>query len=115
MAKFTFDIVVYSDTVCPWCYIGKKGLDSAMETHRKRYPDDEFNLVWKPFILYPNAKVSAYDKKTSFFAKFGHSTPALFERVAKAGVPYGITFLWEGRTGSSHDSHKLILLAGDRD
>jgi predicted DsbA family dithiol-disulfide isomerase len=51
MAKFTIDI--YSDTVCPFCYIGKKSLDSAIATYRSQHPDAEFELVWRPFLLHP--------------------------------------------------------------
>lgn len=56
MAKFTVD--VYGDTVCPWCYIGKKSLDAAIARHKTVYPDDEFQLKWRPYLLYPNAKIS---------------------------------------------------------
>jgi len=56
MTKFSIDI--YADTVCPWCYINKKSLDAAIVQHRSLHPDDEFHLVWRPYILYPNAKVS---------------------------------------------------------
>lgn len=47
--------------------------------------------------------------------RFGPEAQTFLERVDRAGVPYAINFSWEGRTGSSRDSHKLILLAGDLD
>lgn len=47
--------------------------------------------------------------------RFGASAPSFISRVAAAGAPYGLTFLWSGRTGSTRDSHKLLLLAGDLD
>lgn len=56
MAKFTVDI--YGDTVCPWCYIGQASLDAAIAQHKTLYPDDTFELHWKPFLLYPSAKIS---------------------------------------------------------
>jgi len=56
MTKFKVDI--YADTVCPWCYINKKSIDAAIEKHQARHPEDEFDLVWRPYLLYPNAKVS---------------------------------------------------------
>lgn len=56
--KIQFKIEIYGDVVCPWCYLGKKSLDAAIETHTAKYPDDVFDIVWKPFILWPLAEVS---------------------------------------------------------
>lgn len=79
MGRFTVD--VYADTVCPWCYIGKKSLDTAIEKHRKLYPEDEFQLNWRPYILFPNAKVSGesltlLSSRDSFFPSLGPPFPS---------------------------------------
>lgn len=58
MAKFTFEIDVYSDTICPWCYISKKALDKAIATYTAEHPGVDFKLTWKPYMLWPNARVS---------------------------------------------------------
>lgn len=58
MAKFTFEIEVYSDAICPWCYIGKKALDRAIATYTARHPDVDFKLLWRPYMLWPNSGVS---------------------------------------------------------
>jgi predicted DsbA family dithiol-disulfide isomerase len=58
MAKFTFEIDVYSDPICPWCYIGKEALDKAMASYMMEHPDTDFKLTWKPYMLWPNAGVS---------------------------------------------------------
>jgi len=52
-----FDIEVVSDTVCPWCYVGKQKLDKAIKVFKERNPDanDEFNITWKPFYLNPDS------------------------------------------------------------
>ncbi len=47
MSKLRIDIV--SDVVCPWCVIGYKRLEAAMQMH----PDVEFDLHWHPFELNP--------------------------------------------------------------
>ncbi|KAK1832389.1 hypothetical protein QBC39DRAFT_230929, partial [Podospora conica] len=113
MTKFTVD--VYGDTICPWCYIGQASLSTAIAQHKTLFPSDTFELRWKPFLLYPNAKISAYTKADSIALRFGPATPAFLARVAAAGAPYGLTFTWAGLTGSTRDSHKLLLLAGDLD
>jgi hypothetical protein len=53
-----FNIEVYLDTICPWCYIGKKNLDRAIDAYKSQHPDAEFEFIWKPFLLYPDSQVS---------------------------------------------------------
>jgi predicted DsbA family dithiol-disulfide isomerase len=54
--------------------------------------------------------------KSGLFAlKFGKAAPAMMERIEKAGSNHGITFSWDGLTGSSRDSHKLMLRAREMD
>lgn len=53
-----FNIEIWSDTSCPWSYIGKKSLDRAIAEYTAVHPDAEFELEWKPFYLYPSAKAS---------------------------------------------------------
>ncbi|KAL2017176.1 hypothetical protein VTK56DRAFT_2545 [Thermocarpiscus australiensis] len=115
MAKFIFDIEVFADPTCPWCYIGKKTLDKAMTAYTSQHPDVEFKLTWRPYILYPKARASAYEKTATILSTFGPGAPAIFERLGRLGAEHGITFNWEGKTGNSRDAHRLILLAQDQD
>ena len=58
MTKFNIDVV--SDTVCPWCYVGKQQLGKAISTYKTLHPettDDDFSITWKPFYLAPEAPV----------------------------------------------------------
>lgn len=68
------NIEIVSDTVCPWCYIGKRQLDKAIETWKEKYPErnDIFNITWKPFYLNPDAP-----KKGMFLVFFLSSPSAL--------------------------------------
>lgn len=111
--KFSIDL--YSDTICPWCYIGRKHLDRAISLFKEQNPDAEFSFAWKPFVLIPNAKVAERSKKSPFVSRLGPKAPAFFDRLAAMAADYGIEFEWEGTTGNSRDSHKLILLAMDQD
>lgn len=54
----TLTIQTFSDTVCPWSYIGKKNLDKAIETYKEEHPDVDFEVTWNPFYLHPEAKIS---------------------------------------------------------
>ena len=51
MTSKPIPIDVVSDTVCPWCYIGKRRLEKAME----RFPSKTFEVRWHPFLLNPAA------------------------------------------------------------
>lgn len=53
MTKFNIEIV--SDTICPWCYVGKKKLEKAIEAWDQRVPGDTFSITWNPFYLNPDS------------------------------------------------------------
>ncbi|KAK0628814.1 thioredoxin-like protein [Bombardia bombarda] len=108
-----FDIEMYADTACPWCYIGKRGLDNAMATYRVRHPEAEFRVSWKPYILYPMARRTSYTKKAFITSIVGpERAPVLFARLAQLAAQHDLPPLrWDGPIGNTMDSHKLIMLA----
>ncbi|KAF2477776.1 thioredoxin-like protein [Lindgomyces ingoldianus] len=111
-----FDIKVVSDTVCPWCYVGKKRLEKGIETYKAKHPDsnDSFSTTWFPFYLNPDAPKSI-DKQEYYKAKFGEArTMMMFERLGKLGKTEGINFKFGGRTGNTRDSHRLVQLGKAR-
>lgn len=111
-SALTITIQTFSDTVCPWCYIGKKNLDKAIETYKEQNPNVEFDVTWNPFYLHPEAKISAYKKKDYIAARFGPSRAAAFrERVDKGAAAKGLSINWDGLCGNTRDSHVLLLLA----
>ena len=60
---------IFSDPVCPWCYIGKANLDRALEAH----PDHPFQIEWHPFQLNPDMPREGVDKRTYLASKFGEA------------------------------------------
>ena len=58
---------IFSDPVCPWCYIGKANLDRALEAHA----DHPFRIEWHPFQLNPDMPAEGVDKHDYLAAKFG--------------------------------------------
>ncbi|KAI4234096.1 MAG: hypothetical protein L6R40_006861 [Gallowayella cf. fulva] len=112
MTKFNISIV--SDTVCPWCYVGKNKLDRAISLYRSAHPNttDTFTTTWYPFYLNPDAPKVGVDKRQYYMSKFGpQRTPMIFDRLTSAGTPVGIDFKFGGKTGNTRDSHRLIQLA----
>ncbi|KAJ9151164.1 hypothetical protein NKR23_g3060 [Pleurostoma richardsiae] len=111
-----FEVQVFSDTTCPWCYLGLMSLDRAMETYKQQHPDAEFEVAWKPFYLFPEAKVSAYPKRDYYLRKFGPSRIAgFYARLSAAATSLGVPPpSFAGTTGNTRDSHRLVLLAQRR-
>ncbi|KAI4187242.1 MAG: hypothetical protein LQ346_005526 [Caloplaca aetnensis] len=109
-----FNISIVSDTVCPWCYVGKIKLDRAISLYKSAHPNntDTFTTTWNPFYLNPGAPKVGVDKRSYFAAKFGPERAAMMlDRLTSVGKPVGIDFKFGGRTGNTRDSHRLIQLA----
>ncbi|KAF2687679.1 thioredoxin-like protein [Lentithecium fluviatile CBS 122367] len=107
-----FDIKIVSDTVCPWCYVGKKRLEKGIALFKQKHPDsdDTFSTSWFPFYLNPDAGKSI-DKRGYYISKFGEERAnAIFQRMTGLGKEEGINFKFGGRTGNTRDSHRLIQL-----
>ncbi|MCZ6618911.1 MAG: DsbA family oxidoreductase [Gammaproteobacteria bacterium] len=63
-------IEIFSDIVCPWCYIGKRNLDIALDS-----PAGEgVELIWRPYQLYPNVPPGGIDRLAFLRARFGEAS-----------------------------------------
>jgi predicted DsbA family dithiol-disulfide isomerase len=60
-------IDIISDTVCPWCYIGKRRLERALEQR----PDLEVDITWRAYQLNPDMPPGGKDRDAHYRAKFG--------------------------------------------
>lgn len=50
-----FSVEIYSDIVCPWCYVSKRNIDAALEYYRQAYPNErQPEVKWMPFQLHPD-------------------------------------------------------------
>lgn len=54
--KMIVDIVIHGDILCPWCFLQKKSLEEAMKRYQALHPEVEFDVIWKPFLLYPTLR-----------------------------------------------------------
>ncbi|KAI0516964.1 DSBA-like thioredoxin domain-containing protein [Xylaria bambusicola] len=109
-----FNIKIVSDTVCPWCYVGKRRLDRAIELYRKTYPagqNDTFTITWAPFYLDPTSPAVGIPVKERMAQKFGSDRlEMIHHRLTTVGQEEGINFAFAGRIGNTRDSHRLIQL-----
>lgn len=104
-------IDIYSDTVCPWCYLGKRRFELAVAAR----PQYEPRVTWRPFELNPDLPAEGTDRATYLAARIGSP-----ERVAEVhaelnrqGEASGIEFRFDliKRMPNTRRSHLLIALA----
>ncbi|KAI0836986.1 DSBA oxidoreductase [Hypoxylon sp. FL0890] len=107
-------IKIVSDTVCPWCYIGKKRIDKAIDLYHKVYPggkDDTFTITWAPFYLDPTSPKVGVPVTERMAQRFGPQRfAAIKQQLRLLGREEGINFGFNGKIGSTRDSHRLIQL-----
>jgi predicted DsbA family dithiol-disulfide isomerase len=102
---------VVSDTVCPWCYIGKKRLDQALEMHG----GEGITLAWRPFQLDASIPEGGVGCKTYMEKKFGaERAKTVGNAIREFGEQVGIDFRFDRieRSPNTLDSHRLIRWAG---
>src|ERR1700761_1153896 len=107
-------IDVISDTVCPWCFIGKRRLARALEQR----PNVAFDVRWRPYQLDPTVPKGGHDRKAYMRAKFGDDPMKIVEMhklIAAEGAKDGIEFDFAAidRRPDTLDSHRLIRWAED--
>jgi predicted DsbA family dithiol-disulfide isomerase len=105
---------VYSDVVCPWCYIGERRLEKALALR----PDLEVERRWRPFQLRPATPPRGLPWEEFARRKFGGdaNARAAFAQVAAVGEAEGLRFDF-GRVASAPntvDAHRLILFAAEQ-
>jgi predicted DsbA family dithiol-disulfide isomerase len=102
---------IFSDPVCPWCYIGKANLDRALEAHA----DHPFRIEWHPFQLNPDMPSEGVDKHDYLAAKFGEDRLVQMHlRLKEASRAAGAEIDPDTprRMPNTLDAHRLIHWAG---
>ncbi|MCH8862194.1 MAG: DsbA family oxidoreductase [Proteobacteria bacterium] len=108
-------IDIISDTVCPWCFIGKRRLEKALEKLRAERPDAEIQVNWHPFQLNPDMPEEGRDHKEYYREKFGgdERVAELVDNMTAAGAAEGLDFDFAAieRSPNTLNSHRLIRWA----
>jgi predicted DsbA family dithiol-disulfide isomerase len=109
-------IEVFSDVICPWCFVGKRRLEQALALLRRRHPGDlGARVVWKPFELNPAMPKHGMDRAAYRRTKFGNlkNSQVLDSRLLAVGESVGISFAFDRirRTPNTFDAHRLLWLA----
>lgn len=105
----TVNVEIYADIICPWCYIGKKRLDTAFTARRNITP----KYIWRGFLLNPSMPAEGMDRQAYLHNKFGSAAAAVYGRIAAAGLDSGIAFNFDKitRIPDSRGVHHVLLSA----
>src|SRR3954453_11321371 len=106
-------VEIWSDVVCPWCYIGKRRFEAALEAFEHR---DEVTVMWRSFELDPEAAAGSPGSSPERLAsKYGMSIERaerlhaeMTERAAADGLEYHLD---RAQGGNTFDAHRMIHLA----
>ncbi len=106
-------IDIYSDIVCPWCYVGKRRLERALTS-----VGGAVHVTWRPFQLNPTMPIGGMDRTTYLKAKFGslEALGRMEEQLLAAGAEEGIPFAFEKiqRTPNTFAAHRLVWYAAQQ-
>lgn len=105
-------VEVYSDVICPWCFVGRRRLARAVDMLAGRH---EVEVTWKPFQLNPWMPAEGMDRAAYRAQKFGSAERASSgdTRLVEVGHGEGIELKFDKitRTPNTFDAHRLIWLA----
>src|SRR4051812_4368587 len=104
------DILIFSDVICPWCYVGKRRLERALGEARP----GEVAIEWLPFELNPDMPPEGMPRAAYRAQKFGPERAAVLDAQMRAvGAEEGIRFAFDrqARTPNTRRAHMLIAHA----
>jgi predicted DsbA family dithiol-disulfide isomerase len=106
------EIDFFFDTICPWCYIGKRRLEQALAERK----DQNISVNWCSFLLNPDLPPSGIDHDTYLSKKFGTESRIrrVYENISDVGLSVNIDFNFNiiRRIPNSIDPHRLVHFAG---
>lgn len=112
MTRPAIRLDIFSDPVCPWCYVGKANLDRALASR----PDHPFQIQWHPFQLNPDMPPEGVAKRAYLEEKFGGKArvDAVHDRLREVTRAAGVDMDPDKpqRMPNTLDAHRLIHWAG---
>lgn len=114
-ARPTVTIDVWSDVICPWCYIGKRRFDAGLAQSRIDHPDVHFEVTYRPYQLDPTAAPGVSGPVIDAYAKkFGGPERAreIIDHVSRTAADVGLDFRMDiAQRANTLLAHRLLWLA----
>ena len=109
------DIEIWSDIACPWCYVGKRRFEAALEQFEHK---DDVRITWRSFELDPSAPLEREgDRAVRMAEKYGMSVERAREmerQMTDTAAAEGLDFRFDiARSGATFDGHRVIHLAAE--
>jgi predicted DsbA family dithiol-disulfide isomerase len=105
------EIDFFFDTICPWCYIGKRRLEHVLAERK----DQNINVNWRSFLLNPDLPPSGIDRDTYLSNQFGtkSSFRRVYSNISDIGLSINIDFNFDTirHIPNSIDTHRLVHFA----
>ncbi len=105
-------VEIWSDVICPWCYIGKRRFERALESFEHR---DDVEVVWRSFELDPSAAAEPQPQVERLATKYGVSreeAEQMNARVTGLAAELGLEYhMDKALSGNTFDAHRMIHLA----
>src|SRR5437762_2493630 len=110
-------VEIWSDVVCPWCYIGKRRIEAALARFEHR---DQVEVIWRSYQLDPDApRTPGKTINEILVHKYGVSlqqAATMNNRVSVIAAQEGLQYhLEKAQYGNTFDAHRLIHLAATHD
>ena len=110
-------VEIWSDIACPWCYVGKRRFEAALDGFEHR---DDVTVVWRSFELDPQAPaVREGDRAVHLAEKYGTTVERareMHDHMTQVAAGEGLDFHFEtARGGNTFDGHRLLHLAREHD
>lgn len=103
--RFIIDVI--SDVICPWCFLGKRRLDRALNL----LDDLDVFVRWRPYMLDPAIPPEGLDRHDYMLSKFGaERLKTIHDPLIAAGEELGVPYDFDAitRTPNTLDAHRLI-------
>ena len=105
-------IEIVSDVICPWCFVGRRRLATALSALRLSHPALTFSVVWRPFFLDGSLPSTGVNKLERYISKFGAArVSAMIPAMKATGEAEGIAFSFGGKVSNTLDAHRLLSWA----
>ncbi|GAA5065020.1 putative DsbA family dithiol-disulfide isomerase [Thermocatellispora tengchongensis] len=109
-------IEVWSDFVCPWCYIGRRRLEKALARYERA---DEVEVIWRGFQLDPTQRrgenIPTVEMLSTKYGVTPQQAKAMNDKVSALAAEEGLTYhLDDALTANTFDAHRLACFAATR-
>jgi predicted DsbA family dithiol-disulfide isomerase len=106
------DVEIWSDIACPWCYVGKRRFEAALEAFEH---SDDVTVTWRSFELDPGAPAERTGERAAHLAeKYGVSVEearAMEDRMTQTAAADGLDFRFDrARSSTTFDAHRVVHL-----